>query len=84
MFKHLKDEAMSLTNAHKKDGSKVAWLSVRIPNTKLFALRDSLLDFAIIDLAITKFPADALMMLARPNMEIRQDYLNRVSIDLFY
>jgi len=79
VFKRLKDEATSLSNAHKKDGTKVAWLSVRIPNTKLLALRDALLDFAIIDLAIRKFPPDALMMLARPKMEIRQDYLNRVS-----
>lgn len=82
-FKQLKDEAMSLSNANKKDGTKVAWLSVRIPNTTLLALRDALLDFAIIDLAIRKFPPDALIMLARPKMEIRQDYLNRVSI-LYY
>lgn len=82
VFKQLKDEATSLSNAHKKDGTKVAWLSVRIPNTKLLALRDALLDFAIIDLAIKKFPPDALMMLARPKMEVRQDYLNRVSIVL--
>lgn len=79
VFKQLKDEAMSLSSAHKKDGTKVAWLSVRIPNTKLLMLRDTLLDFAIIDLAIRKFPPDALIMLARPKMEIRQDYLNRVS-----
>lgn len=81
VFKQLKDEATSLSNAHKKDGTKVAWLSVRIPNTKLLALRDALLDFAIIDLAIRKFPPDALMMLARPKMEIRQDYLNRVRMN---
>lgn len=75
----MKDEATSLSNAHKKDGIKVAWLSVRVPSTKLLALRDSLLEFAIVDLAIRKFPPDALIMLARPKMEIRQDYLNRVS-----
>lgn len=79
VFKHLKDEATSLSNAHKKDGTKVAWLSVRIPNTKFLPLKDSLLDFAIVDLAIRKFPPDALMMLARPKMEVHQDYLNRVS-----
>lgn len=79
VFKQLKDEATLLSNTHKKDGIKVAWLSVRVSNTKLLALRDALLDFAIVDLAIRKFPSDALMMLARPKMEIRQDYLNRVS-----
>lgn len=79
VFKPLKDEAMLLSNVHKKDGTKVAWLSVRIPNTKLLALRDALLDFAIIDLAIRKFPSDALMLLSRPKMEVRQDYLNRVN-----
>jgi len=80
VFKQLKDEAMLLSNMYKKDGTKVAWLSVRIPNTRLLALRDALLDFAVVDLAIRKFPPDALIMIARPKMEVRQDYLNRVSI----
>ncbi|XP_050537031.1 chondroitin sulfate synthase 2 [Daktulosphaira vitifoliae] len=81
VFKILKDEATLLSNAHKKDGTKVAWLSVRVPNTKMVVLKDALLDFAVIDLAIKKFPSDALMMLARPKMEIRQDYLNRVRMN---
>jgi hypothetical protein len=43
-------------------------------------LFDEVLYFAIIDLSLKKLPPDSLVLLAEPNMEIRLDYFNRVSI----
>lgn len=80
IFKELKDTAVQLSSKFEKDGNRVKWLSIRLPppTENYNMIHDSLLMFAISDLAITKFNRDALLLLGQTNMEIRSDFFNRV------
>jgi len=78
-FLEIKKTAVSLTNRHKRNGGKIAWVSVKLPVQQSHVYH-SLLDFAAVDLAIRKLPADGLVFLCSPNVELRQDLINRVRI----
>lgn len=70
--------ANSLSNKHKKDGGKILWVSIRLPEG--LSEDEPLVDFMIADLSTKKLPPDTLIIFCQVNMEIRLDFLNRVSI----
>lgn len=82
VFKSLKDTAVNYSKQFSKDGSKIVWVSIKIPNKDPSYLphHEALLDFAIADLALKKFRSDSLILLAHLNLEIKPDFLNRVII----
>lgn len=79
VFKDLKQQALVLTKTFQRDDNRVAWVSIKLPLANQPAVQEALLDFAVLDLALKKFAPDALVLFARPSMDIRMDYLNRVS-----
>ncbi|RZF45951.1 hypothetical protein LSTR_LSTR008328 [Laodelphax striatellus] len=83
IFKEIKENAVALSNRFQKDGSKIAWLSIKLPSlsSQYTSVHQALLDFAIADLALKKFPAESLMLFCQTNMDIKQDYLNRVRMN---
>nr|XP_018911367.1 PREDICTED: chondroitin sulfate synthase 2 [Bemisia tabaci] len=83
VFKSLKDTAVNYSKQFSKDGSKIVWVSIKIPNKDPSYLphHEALLDFAIADLALKKFRSDSLILLAHLNLEIKPDFLNRVRMN---
>ncbi|KAL1123361.1 hypothetical protein AAG570_002446 [Ranatra chinensis] len=83
VFKGLKDLALELSSKHRKESSKVAWISIRVPDMKddFPPLYDDLLYFAIMDLSLKKLLPDSLVLFIEPNTEIRLEYLNRVRMN---
>ncbi|XP_063219293.1 chondroitin sulfate synthase 2 isoform X2 [Bacillus rossius redtenbacheri] len=79
VFLDIKQLALSLSNRYKRDGSRIAWISISIPSSQ----KDNtvLLEFAVADLVVKKFSQDSLILMCEPNMDIRQDYLNRVRMN---
>ena len=80
-FLDLKKTALSLSDRHKRDGGKIAWVSVKLPESQPAAHVTQLLDFAAADLAIRKLSPDSLVFFVRPNAELRQDLINRVRMN---
>jgi hypothetical protein len=78
IFLSVKDMALSLSDRYKKDGSKIAWVSIKIPLSNGLASYP-LLEFVVADLVVRKFSPESLILTCQPNMDLRQDYLNRVS-----
>ncbi|XP_046984721.1 chondroitin sulfate synthase 2 [Schistocerca americana] len=84
VFLDVKNMALALSDKYKKDGGKIAWVSIKVPapiQTGVVLHSGSLIDFAVVDLVVKKLPPDSLILLCQPNMEIRQDYLNRVRMN---
>lgn len=81
VFKDLKQQALVLTKTFQRDDNRVAWVSIKLPLANQPAVQEALLDFAVLDLALKKFAPDALVLFARPSMDIRMDYLNRVRMN---
>lgn len=73
-FKSLKNLIHSYNNKYEVDGAKLSWTAVK---TQGLAISD----IAILDFVAKKFPQDTLILVARPGMEIRMDYLNRVRMN---
>ena len=71
--------ANTLSNKHKKDGGKILWVSIRLPED--LSEDEPIVDFLITDLGTKKLPPDTLILFCQVNMEIRLDFLNRVSIN---
>ena len=69
--------ALSLSERFKKDGSKIAWISIKIPSPNGL-INEPFLEFAVADLVVRKFSPESLILMCRTNMDLRQDYLNRV------
>lgn len=78
IFLSVKELALTLSDRYKKDGSKIAWVSIKIPSPNGLA-NDPLLEFVVADLVIRKFSPESLILMCQSNMDLRQDYLNRVS-----
>lgn len=90
IFGDVKAQAIKYSEKFKKEGNKISWLSIKLPNEYIspplikteerrVALNNGILTVAIFDLVIKKFSLDNLILYCSSNMEIRQDYLNRVS-----
>lgn len=77
IFLSVKELALTLSDRYKKDGSKIAWVSIKIPSHNGLA-NDPLLDFVVADLVVKKFSPESLILMCQANMDLRQDYLNRV------
>lgn len=90
-FGRLKSRALSLSEKFKADGSRIAWVSIRLPaeytkstNGDDLALssvygQDEILSLAVTDLALRKIGLDSLVMVASNSMIFKPDFLNRVS-----
>lgn len=95
VFLKLKNQAIELTERYKNDGSRVAWVSVRLPEEfspsvvrpETFAALSSIygpnqiLSLAATDLALRKIGLDSLVMMASNSMTFRADFLNRVRMN---
>lgn len=79
-FLSVKEMALTLSDRYKKDGSKIAWVSVKIPSSDGLA-NDPLLEFVVADLVVRKFSAESLILMCQSNMDLKQDYLNRVRMN---
>lgn len=73
-FGALKGQALALSDRQQREGMHIAWLSVKTRGP-----RPS--DLALIDLASRKLPAEALVLMCTPTMNLRQDFLNRVRMN---
>lgn len=74
-----------MSNKFEKVGNLIKWHSIKLPanrSNSLLLTESLILDFAIADSVLKKFPLESLILFGRPNMEIRLDYFNRVSICL--
>lgn len=90
-FNDLKNLALELSKKFKADGSRIAWVSIRLP--AIYSQRpeaddiminsmygkNQILSLAVIDLALRKIGLDSLVMLGSNSMSIKADFLNRVS-----
>ncbi|XP_055531005.1 chondroitin sulfate synthase 2 [Wyeomyia smithii] len=93
LFLPLKNLALGLTEKHKQDGSRIAWVSIRLPpelsqpanpnhllSTSLYG-PNQLLSFAATDLALRKIGLDSLVMMCSSGATFRPDFLNRVRMN---
>ncbi|KAJ4439449.1 hypothetical protein ANN_07573 [Periplaneta americana] len=80
IFLSVKEMALTLSDRYKKDGSKIAWVSIKVPSSNGLA-NEPLLEFAVADLVVRKFSPESLILMCQSNMDIRQDYLNRVRMN---
>ncbi|EDV91747.1 GH24548 [Drosophila grimshawi] len=93
-FKALKKLALDLSSKYKTDGSRIAWVSIRLPqqlsepvtpddwllHASMYGPRQ-LLSLAVADLALPKLGLESLVLLATPSMLFRTDFLNRVRMN---
>ncbi|XP_017871460.1 PREDICTED: chondroitin sulfate synthase 2 [Drosophila arizonae] len=94
-FKSLKKLALDLSSKYKTDGSRIAWVSIRLPeqlstepvqpqdwlmHASMYGPRQ-LLSLAVADLALPKLGLESLVLLATPSMLFRTDFLNRVRMN---
>ena len=80
VFYEIKQRALFLTEKYKKDQLKVTWLSIRLPTISSFVEIEPLLKIAIADLYVKKFTSDNLILFSDTRMELKSEYLNRVSL----
>lgn len=94
VFGRLKDAALKMSDKYKVDGSRIAWVSIRLPDdyaressigervvqSSMFAEED-ILSLAVSDLALRKIGLETLVMIASNSMTFRADYLNRVRMN---
>lgn len=92
VFSELKRIAIQLSEKYKSDGSRIAWVSILLPEQLSNTLnRDSaailsstygneeILSLVVVDLALRKIGPDSLVMLCSNSMSIKPEVLNRVS-----
>lgn len=89
-FKSLKTLALDLSTKYKNDGSRIAWVSIRLPlmlsdtppagDIMLNTLygRNEILSVAVADLALPKIGLDSLVLMASTDINMKGDFLNRV------
>lgn len=92
VFYTLKDQALKLSEKYKNDGSRIAWVSIRLtekfsgthPNATSAMLnsvygKQEILSLVMTDLALRKIGLENLVMVASNAMTFKADFLNRVS-----
>lgn len=92
-FITLKTVATNLTEKYKNDGSRIQWVSIRLPSdiprttesenivlTSLYG-KNEILGLAATDLALRKIGLDSLIMIVSTSMTFRTDFLNRVRMN---
>ncbi|XP_058975095.1 chondroitin sulfate glucuronyltransferase [Musca domestica] len=92
-FKVIKTLALDLSSKYKSDGSRIAWVSVRLPQvlsessaTEDIMLssvygRNEILSIAVADLALPKLGLDSLVLMASNSISFKPDFLNRVRMN---
>lgn len=82
--------ALNLSDKFKNDGSRIAWVSIRLPDAFNKLSFDSsamlssvygnseILSIVVTDLALRKIGLDSLVLLCSSSMSIKSDFLNRV------
>lgn len=92
IFADLKSIALQLSEKYKNDGSRIAWVSIRLPerfsrmeNNKNESMmlnsmyaNQEILSLAMTDLALRKIGLDSLVMICSNSMTFKADVLNRV------
>ncbi|XP_035779035.1 chondroitin sulfate synthase 2-like [Anopheles albimanus] len=93
VFLPLKNIALAVTEKHKQDGSRVAWVSIRLPPELSAKFDDNhryysslygphgRLAFAAVDLALRKIGLESLVMVCSNAATFRPDFLNRVRMN---
>ncbi|XP_053678728.1 chondroitin sulfate synthase 2 [Anopheles nili] len=93
VFLPLKNIALALTEKHKQDGSRVAWVSIRLPpevsakfdeNDRYYSSLygpHGRMSFAAADLALRKIGLESLVMVCSNAASFRPDFLNRVRMN---
>ncbi|XP_050331692.1 chondroitin sulfate glucuronyltransferase [Bactrocera neohumeralis] len=93
-FKSLKTLALDLSTKYKSDGSRIAWVSIRLPpmlsdkppppeDIMLNSIygRNDILSVAVADLALPKIGLDSLVLMASTDISFKADFLNRVRMN---
>lgn len=96
-FGALKTAALNLTEAYRTHGSRVAWVSIRLPATAAAVNAtmaagasaqlssaygaDERLSMAVTDLALRKIGLKSLVLLGSVGMSVRAEFLNRVRMN---
>ncbi|XP_031631958.1 chondroitin sulfate glucuronyltransferase [Contarinia nasturtii] len=92
VFADLKTMALQLSEKYKNDGSRIAWVSVRLPekfsnmfrgshSTSMFSSMygsEEILSLVVTDLALRKIGLESLVLLCSNSMSFKPDVLNRV------
>lgn len=92
VFFDLKTLALNLSEKYKGDGSRIAWVSIRLPDrftgvnpsngsvmlTSMYGPNE-ILSLVVTDLALRKIGLESLVMLSSNSMTFKADFLNRVS-----
>lgn len=95
VFADLKSMALHLSDKYKNDGSRIAWVSIRLPEqfsntfdgihssiySSMYGSQE-ILSIVVTDLALRKIGLDSLVLLCSNSMSFKADVLNRVSFDV--
>ncbi|XP_046801365.1 chondroitin sulfate glucuronyltransferase [Lucilia cuprina] len=92
-FKSLKTLALDLSSKYKTDGSRIAWVSIRLPSAlsdpipsedvmlnSLYG-HNEILSVAVADLALPKIGLESLVLMASNSITFKPDFLNRVRMN---
>lgn len=93
VFAEPKRVALELSEKYKADGSRIAWVSIRLtdkfssmdPTAESIMLRsmygnNEILSLVATDLALRKIGLESLVMICSSSMTFRTDFLNRVCL----
>lgn len=94
VFADLKAMALQLSEKYKSDGSRIAWVSIRLPEqfsnifdgihssmySSMYGSQE-ILSIVVTDLALRKIGLESLVLLCSNSMSFKADVLNRVSSD---
>lgn len=80
VFVELKHYATKIGSKFKNDDTKIAWVSIRLPEVQspLYVEDYKVMNFAIIDLALKKIGLESLVLVLDVYCDITADFLNRV------
>lgn len=90
-FRDIKTLALDLSAKYKADGSRIAWVSIRLRPALSDSVPDDhvmlnslyghneILSIAVADLALPKIGLESLVLMASNSITFKPDFLNRVS-----
>ncbi|CAH0548750.1 unnamed protein product [Brassicogethes aeneus] len=83
IFNEVKNIVTKTSNKYKNDDAKIAWVSVRLPESKkpIYTEEYKSLNFAIVDLALKKIGLESLTLVLDVYCNITVDFLNRVRMN---
>lgn len=85
VFGAVKDAAIRYSNKYKSEDTKVAWVSIRLPQLPagqyISRHEYKVLNFVAIDLALKKIGVENLILFMTPFGDLQVDFLNRVRMN---